>query len=209
MKIHLLLSTLMLLQFSLLCQTEGSIRIGGGLSYIKSGDPIYKKYGFSDALFAYSIAMSIKKNFSPRFDTQFEIQAIRQGHAYKIENYFELDKIYSQKKMISLTFNILPTYRCNLNEKSVIGFQLGAFSAYNMFHRWKYGELKYTLTDDSEKFWNLGFIFGLRVERNCKDKKLGFDLRFNQGLLDLSKAAELTKSRLIEIGMTYPIFAKK
>lgn len=179
--------------------------MGGGLSYVKSGDQIYKKYGFSDPLFAYSIAVAMKKKMTPRLDAQFEIQAIRQGYSFVVKNYFDTDEIIARKKMISLTLNVLPTHRCYLDKKRILGLQLGAFSAYNMFHTWQYGDQKYSLTNDSEKSWNVGLVFGLKFEKIRKKKGFGFDLRFNQGLVDLSRDKELTRSRLIETGASYTI----
>lgn len=191
-------------------QSYFGIRAGFGASYIRAGyAEIYHKFGFSDPLLNYYLAGFYSKNLNNKLNANIELQFSRKGYAYNIDNYFDLKSITAQRTIFATSVNFFTVYQL-LNKTSKkksmsFGVITGIYSSALLNNQWTYGNADPVNVDHAMKPFDFGFMTGIRLEKRQIKKKnnLSMDIRYYQGLIDISESYEQTTFRTFEIGLGY------
>lgn len=185
-------------------------RTGIGISYIKSGvEEIHNKFGYSDPLLNYFLSGFVNKDLTNKLNFNLEFEFSRKGYAYYIDHYFNLKSILAKYTMYATSLNLFIEFKLLNRESKKTPFSFGIISGlYNSLlfnNQWVYGNANPKDVNQSLKTFDLGYIIGFRLEKkHLKNRNIiSIDIRYYQGLIDISKNYEQTSLRTFEIGIGY------
>ena len=202
--------------FELKSQIRYGLSVGIGCSYIRSGIPEWHaRFGYSDPLLSYNIGGFASKDLSEKFNANLEIQLGRKGFAYYIANYFELKSITAKHSVYTTNLNAFGVYqllkRENKRRSSTFGIIGGIYTSFLFNNKWTYGNEEPVNVDNSLRSFDFGFMTGLRFKREVFKKKKcwSVDIKYTQGVIDISETWERTTFNNFEVGFSYVLWGKK
>ncbi|MBX2927968.1 MAG: PorT family protein [Saprospiraceae bacterium] len=188
---------------------QAGLRFSLGGAYANSGwdGDAYGKRGYTDVLPSYALGLSYTKSWGEKLAGMAEFQVARKGYAFKIHNYLDRDRVKAQRTMYAASLYVLPQYTLYQSEQKkktvAFGIQLGAYGSFLFAHRWKFADRPAVYGNDATKTFDAGLTGGFFLKiKKPKQRLLTWDIRYSNGLLDVSRspAFDLVRLRYFEIG---------
>lgn len=212
MKNLIALSILIFFTAQLFSQKTLRIRAGIGAANAVHFFDIYRTH--ANPILSTSLGLSTEIKLNHKYEIQPELNFIRKGFGYIVDDFFEEGTIYPNMSINYLTLNT--NLRMNINntkkksrryaKKNLFYFLFGAQTGIHVSSKWKFNEVITVDGKELIKPFDLGVNLGIGYERKLYRSKnhYGFDLRYTHGVLNIKKTPHYsTNLRLVEMGFYY------
>lgn len=212
MKKLILLSILIFLSTILFSQQSLKMRVGIGAANAVHFFDTYRAH--ANPILSASLGVATNVKFNNKYVLLPELNFIRKGFGYRVDEFFDEGSIFPQMTINYLTLNT--NLRMNINntrkkgrkssKENLFYFLSGVQAGLNVSSKWKYADV--VIVDGKEliKPFDLGINIGVGYEKKTHRSKnhYGFDLRYTHGVLNIQQPPNYsTNLRLVELGFFY------